>query len=166
MPDLSHVCDMHSSQQHWILNPLSKDCTCVFMDANQICFYWAIMGTPFLYFFKSIVDLQCWASFCSTAKWPRHMHIYVLFLIVSSNMVYPWRWDIVPVPSGKTSLLIHSKYHSLHLLTPNSPSTPLPPPWQPQVCLLYVCELFLSCRQVQMNENSNFRNVIQAILLE
>ena len=31
-------------------------------------------------------------------------------------------------------LLIHSKCISLHLLTPNSQSIPLPPPWQPQVC--------------------------------
>ena len=29
---------------------------------------------------------------------------------------------------SRSSLLIHSKYNSLHLLTPNSPSTPLPSP--------------------------------------
>ena len=36
-PDLSHVYDLHhSSQQHQMLNPLSKarDGTCVLMDAN------------------------------------------------------------------------------------------------------------------------------------
>ena len=33
-----------------------------------------------------------------------------------------------------TSLLIHSKCNSLHLLTPNSPSILLPPP-PPRVCL-------------------------------
>ena len=40
MQDLSLVCDLHhNSQQHWILNPLSKarDRTCVLMDASQIC---------------------------------------------------------------------------------------------------------------------------------
>ena len=49
MQDLSHVCDLyHSSQQHQILNPLSeaKDQTYNLMDASQICFYCATMGTP------------------------------------------------------------------------------------------------------------------------
>ena len=39
MADLSHVCDLcHSSQQCWILNPLSdaRDGTCVLLDASQI----------------------------------------------------------------------------------------------------------------------------------
>ena len=38
-PDLSHVCDLHhSSQQHEILNPLSKarDGTCMLMDTSQV----------------------------------------------------------------------------------------------------------------------------------
>ena len=38
-PDLSHICDLHhSSQQHWIINPLreARDQTCVLMNANQI----------------------------------------------------------------------------------------------------------------------------------
>ena len=37
--DLSHVCDLHhSSQHHWILNPLSKarDQTLILMDTSQI----------------------------------------------------------------------------------------------------------------------------------
>ena len=39
-PDPSYVCDQyHSSQQHQILNPLSKarDQTCVLMAASQFC---------------------------------------------------------------------------------------------------------------------------------
>ena len=38
--DPSRVCDLHhSSQQYWILNPLSKarDQTCVLMDASRHC---------------------------------------------------------------------------------------------------------------------------------
>ena len=53
-PDLSHVCELHnSSQQHQILNPLSKarDLTCVLMDAGQIRFHWASVGTPNLHIF-------------------------------------------------------------------------------------------------------------------
>ena len=48
-PDPSHVWDLNrSSQQHWILNPLSewRNRTCIFMDANQIRFHWATTGTP------------------------------------------------------------------------------------------------------------------------
>ena len=41
-PDLSLICNLHhSSQEHWILNPLSEardDRTCVLVDASQICF--------------------------------------------------------------------------------------------------------------------------------
>ena len=39
MPDPSRICDLHhSSQQCWILNPLSKarDQTCILMDTSQI----------------------------------------------------------------------------------------------------------------------------------
>ena len=37
--DSSHTCNLHhSSQQHWILNPLSeaKDRTLILMDASQV----------------------------------------------------------------------------------------------------------------------------------
>ena len=50
---------------------------------------------------------------------------------------------------SRTSLLIHSKCISLHLLTPNSQSIPLPPPapcpWQLQVCslCLWICFYFI-----------------------
>ena len=53
--DLSHVCDLHhSSQQCQIFNPLSKarDGTCILMEASQIRFCWATMGT--LQFFKKL----------------------------------------------------------------------------------------------------------------
>ena len=49
MWDLSGVCDLHhSSQQRWILNPLSKagDRTCSLMVPSQICFCCAMTGTP------------------------------------------------------------------------------------------------------------------------
>ena len=49
MPDPSLVCNLyHSSQQHWIPNPLSKARarTHIFMDASWIHFHWSTMGTP------------------------------------------------------------------------------------------------------------------------
>ena len=48
MPDPSLVCNLHhSSQQRWILNPLSeaRGWTCVLMDTNQIHVHWAMMRT-------------------------------------------------------------------------------------------------------------------------
>ena len=41
-----------SSQQCWIPNPLSeaRDWTYIFMDASQIRFHWAMMGTPLILF--------------------------------------------------------------------------------------------------------------------
>ena len=49
MPDPSRICDVHhSTRQRWILNELSeaRDQTCILVDTSQICFHWAIMGTP------------------------------------------------------------------------------------------------------------------------
>ena len=48
-PDMNRICDLqHRSWQCWIADPLSKarDHTCVLVDASQICFRWATMGTP------------------------------------------------------------------------------------------------------------------------
>ena len=49
MQDPSRVCDLHySSQQHWILNPLSKarDGSCILMDTSWIRFCCTTMGNP------------------------------------------------------------------------------------------------------------------------
>ena len=48
-PDLSRLFDLHhSSRQRQILSPLSesRDQTCILVDASQICFHWAMTGTP------------------------------------------------------------------------------------------------------------------------
>ena len=64
MPDTSLVCDLHhSSWQRHILNPLSKarDRTCVLMDTSQICFCWAMTGTPkcnFIYAQNTYISTQ------------------------------------------------------------------------------------------------------------
>ena len=57
--DLSRVCDLHhSSQQHQILNPLSKarDQICILMDASQIHFHCATMGTLSFFILCSSFD--------------------------------------------------------------------------------------------------------------
>ena len=47
-PDPSHVCHLHISWQRRILNPLSeaRHRACVLVDASQIRFCWAVVGTP------------------------------------------------------------------------------------------------------------------------
>ena len=67
MPDLSRVYNLHhSSQQCWMLNPLSeaRDRTCVLMGASQIHFHWATMGTPVPYSYKMrwwmLDTASCW----------------------------------------------------------------------------------------------------------
>ena len=82
--------------------------------------------------------LQCCINFCCTVKWSSHIYymcvcVYILFLIWSSITVYHKWLDIyLPVLYSRTSLLIHSKCNSLHLLSPNSQyiPLPLPPSWQ------------------------------------
>ena len=71
-----------------------------------------------------------------------YIYIHSLFHIIFHHV--PSRdWTKFLVLCSRTSLSIHSKYNSLHLLTLNSQSIPLPPPppWQPHVCwpFLRVC---------------------------
>ena len=57
MPDPSHICDLHhSSWRPWMLNPLevARDWTRILMDVSQICSHWAMMGTPFFFFFLQL----------------------------------------------------------------------------------------------------------------
>ena len=58
--DPSHICDLHhSSQQHQVLNPISKarDGTCYLMDPGRIHFHCAMTGTPTMYILKYITVL-------------------------------------------------------------------------------------------------------------
>ena len=51
-PDLSHVCNLHhSSQQCWIVNPLTdaRDQAHILMDTSRTHFCCATMGTPGCY---------------------------------------------------------------------------------------------------------------------
>ena len=51
------------------------------------------------------------------------------FPFLSSIMVCPRRLDIVLCVYSSTLLMIHSKCNRLHVLTPNTKSIPLPPPY-------------------------------------
>ena len=76
-------------------------------------------------------------------------YIHMPFLILSSIMVYPKRLNVVSVLYKRTSLLSHS--NSSHLLTPNSPSIPLPPlSWATTSLSSMSVSLFLFYRQVHL----------------
>ena len=56
MLNSSLVCDVHlSSQQHQILNPLSK--ACVQMDTSWVCYHWATRGTLYLFEWMFFLDI-------------------------------------------------------------------------------------------------------------
>ena len=76
-------------------------------------------------------------------------YIHMPFLILSSIMVYPKRLNVVSVLYKRTSLLSHS--NSSHLLTPNSPSIPLPPlSWATTSLSSMSVSLFRLYRQVHL----------------
>ena len=124
-----------------------QDPWCFHVKAStQSC---AIMAAPsFLFIFLIIVDLQSSVNFSCTAKWPSHTCIYILFLIYFLSRSITRDWIEFPVLYSRTSLLIHPKCNSLHLLTPNSQSIPLSPtsPLATTSLLSMSVRLFLFCR--------------------
>ena len=113
---------------------------------DSVCFHY----TFFNFWNWSIVDLQCCANFCCTAKWPNHIYIYIYIYIYSLFYV------IFPGLSQETryiSLCYRVRPHSLSTLNvivciyePQAPiALPRPPPWQSQVCSLslWVCFFFI-----------------------
>ena len=109
-----------------------------------------------LFFHCSIVDLQCCANFCIIAKWLSLADIF--FFTFFAIMVYPRTLNTVPCALQEDLLSIHSLLalsivivSSLHLLTPNFQSIPLPTlrSLGNRKSVLYV-SLFLLCRQVYL----------------
>ena len=55
--DLSRICDLHhSSQQCWILHPLSqtRDWTHILTDTSRVHYHWAMTGTPWWWSLKAL----------------------------------------------------------------------------------------------------------------
>ena len=77
-----------------------------------------------------------------------HTHTHILFLTLSIMFHHNY-WTQFPVLQHRISLVIHSKWNSLHLLTPNSKSIPHPPlPWQPQLYSVLCVHEFFSFLQI------------------
>ena len=93
MPDLSCVCNLHhSSQQHQILNLLSRarDWThvCILMDTSWVCYCWVTRGTPkfgFLFISFSYMIAVARTSKAMLNKSSENW-LFVLFLILEEML--------------------------------------------------------------------------------
>ena len=114
-PDLSHICNLHHSLwQHQILSPLSeaRHQTCILMDASQIYFYRATVGTPVLIFRATISCtklqglqrwgaspwglVQCWSVSWILPTWKHYLTLQQPFTRIKTlgHLCPPegWRW--------------------------------------------------------------------------
>ena len=102
MQDPNHVCNLHhSSQQHGILNLLSKarDQTCIFMDPSQVRYCWAMKELP-IFFLIQLCSLS--PAFC----------VPLTSDFISVSPIFPWTsFTILLIPS------IMSKINLWHMLT-------------------------------------------------
>ena len=79
------------------------------------------------------------------------IYIYILSDISLPSWSIPRGWIEFPVPHSRASLLVHSKCHSWHLVTPNSLAVPsLPPPLDNRKPFSTSASLFLFCRLVHL----------------
>ena len=130
----------------------------VIQKSNEFYFYYTFFQFGFfgliffffsllLLFFFFVVPVSCQFLLYSKAI-QSYIYIHTLFFSYCFPACSIQRDSIqFPVLCSRTSLLIHSKCNSLHLLTPNSLSILLPPlpPWKPEVCspCLWVCFCFV-----------------------
>jgi len=105
----------------------------------------SLLEHHFLVFSFLFLKIKVWliynvvpANFCCTAKRPTHTHthththFFFSYYLLSCSVARDW--IEFPMLYSRTSLLIHSKCHSLYLPTPNSWSIPisiLPSPGAP-----------------------------------
>ena len=101
MPNLSCVCDLcRSSQQSWILNPLSRsrDRTYILMDTSQVCYHWATMRTPYFLYFIYFTD------FCSSSLLIFSYDTQIVFrchcvtdsnIYLAKNQIRNYTWRII-----------------------------------------------------------------------
>ena len=96
--DLSCSCDLlHSSWQHWILNPWSeaRDRTHVLMDASQVHYHWAMTGTSMVLFIHlfSLSNLQiCHPIFNACSSESEEKILASLKWLVNIVIIMYWVW--------------------------------------------------------------------------
>ena len=115
-------------------NPLSKarDHTCVLMDASQICFHWAVMGTPN----KDNFNETTQPHFLSQSQGPYHkpgeliqiMPVPTHLLSSPSLLVAPQPYSALLFPSKNKQHLL--QWNATHFyLTQKFSISHLPLPW-------------------------------------
>ena len=114
MPDQSHVCDLHhSSQQHWILNPLSKarDQTQDLMDTRWVHYHRATTGTPFWWVFwwpnpPCLIRHLCFFKWNSSSLPTAFIHQLVPLIHPHLfPIIYSYRFSTLS--KGPASFLVH-----------------------------------------------------------
>ena len=116
-PNLSHVCDLHhSSQQHWMLNPLSssRDGTRILMDTSWIRFCCATTGTPSRIPSRILFGVKCFLSWIIAPL----VHILSLLTDFKARTTSrsclcarrPWAWAMCAHQCGRTRGLVHSLF--------------------------------------------------------
>jgi len=108
-PDPSCFCNLHhSSWQCQILNPLieARDRTCILMDASQIRFRWATMGTPYNTILLIIV----------TTPYIRYAEL--IHLIMGNFVTFDHLHPFLPHPPLATTNLLPDSVH-LGFLSPH-----------------------------------------------
>ena len=96
--DPSRVCDLqHSSRQHWILTPLNEagDRTCILMDASQIHFHGAMMGT--LYLKRLLIPMRTFCHPHSCLSIVQHFIFSSFFQVFSSVFGFQHEYDYAQV---------------------------------------------------------------------
>ena len=147
--DPSRICDPHhSSQQHGILNSLSRarDRTCVFMDTSQVC-------NPLSHNSNSTLRYCCFIMLCQFLLYSQvtqsYIYTYILFLIISSIIFYSKRfiYSSLCYTVGPHCLCILNVVYIYQPQTPHPSHSLSSPPWQPQSCCPCL-QSILFCRYV------------------
>ena len=116
-PNLSHVCDLHhSSQQHWMLNPLSssRDGTRILMDTSWIRFCCATTGIPREFPQEYFSELNAsspglllpWFTF--SLSWPISKPGPPRIAVCVHDV--PGHWAMCAHQCGRTRGLVHSLF--------------------------------------------------------
>lgn len=99
-------------------------------------------------FYWSVVDLQCCADFCLQQS-DSVLHAYICSFSYSFTLLFlTGYWVYFFVLYNRTFFFVH--FICLYLLIPNSLS-PTSLPLDNNKSVLYVCSLFLFCRQVDVD---------------
>ena len=84
------------------------------VDESSTCStYLLALSIVKIFFYWSIVDLQCHVSFRCTAQWFSYTYIYIYVIYISVKTKY---WIYFPVLYSRSLLVIYFLYSSVYML--------------------------------------------------